>query len=50
MTSLMGRDAKSASDDRASWLQRNSLAIACFTIFVILLVAQSLTGWRTYNA
>ena len=38
------------SRTKSSWAQRNALAIACFTIFLVFLVAQSLTGWRTYNA
>jgi hypothetical protein len=32
---------------RDGFLQRNALAVACFTIFAAFLVAQSLTGWRT---
>ena len=28
-------------------MQRNALALACFAIFAVLLVAQSLTGWRS---
>jgi Domain of unknown function (DUF6766) len=31
---------------RGVW-QRNSLSITCFAIFAVLLVAQSLTGWRS---
>jgi hypothetical protein len=31
----------------ASFLQRNALGLACFAIFAVLFVAQSLTGWRS---
>ena len=29
-----------------SFIRRNGLSLACFTMFAIFLVAQSLTGWR----
>ncbi len=32
---------------RDSFWSRNGLSLACFAIFAVLLVAQSLTGWRT---
>jgi len=43
--------ADSGADDHMSrqgttFWRRNALSLACFAIFVILLIAQSLTGWR----
>jgi Domain of unknown function (DUF6766) len=32
---------------RDGFLQRNALSLACFAIFAVFLIAQSLTGWRT---
>jgi hypothetical protein len=32
---------------RAGFVQRNALSLACFAIFAVFLVAQSLTGWRS---
>jgi hypothetical protein len=34
---------------RSSWLRNSKLAFACFGIFAVLLVAQSLTGWKEHN-
>ena len=31
------------------WLWVNSLAVVCFGAFLVFLVAQSVTGWLTYN-
>ena len=31
------------------WLWLNSLALVCFGAFLVFLVAQSVTGWLTYN-
>ena len=33
-----------------SFVQRNALSLACFAIFGVFLIAQSLTGWRTAAA
>jgi hypothetical protein len=30
-----------------SFWSRNALSLACFSIFAVILIAQSLTGWRT---
>jgi hypothetical protein len=38
---------RQTSGRRDGFLQRNALALACFAIFAVLLVAQSLTGWRS---
>jgi hypothetical protein len=38
-------DDESARTD--SFWSRNALSLFCFTIFAVVLVAQSLTGWRT---
>ena len=35
--------------DRSGWVYAHSLALACFTLFAIFLLAQSLTGWQSYN-
>jgi Domain of unknown function (DUF6766) len=32
---------------RAGFFRRNALSLACFAIFAVFLIAQSLTGWRT---
>jgi hypothetical protein len=32
------------------WLRNSKLAYACFGLFALFLVAQSLTGWRAYDA
>jgi hypothetical protein len=33
-----------------SWIRNSKLAFACFGFFALFLVAQSLTGWRAYDA
>jgi hypothetical protein len=37
-------------DGRSGWLRQSKLGIACFVLFLVFLVAQSVTGWRTYDA
>ena len=37
----------SAQRTDRSWVRRNSLSLACFSVFVAFWVGQSLTGWRT---
>ena len=32
---------------RDGFVRRNALSLACFGIFAVLLVAQSITGWRS---
>jgi len=42
-----------AGDRRRSdggWLRNSKLAFACFGLFLVFLLAQSVTGWRTYDA
>src|SRR4051812_46686107 len=34
---------------RSGWLRNSKLAMVCFGIFIALLFAQSLTGWREHN-
>jgi hypothetical protein len=41
--------AAGATQDRG-WLRNSKLAYACFALFALFLVAQSLTGWRAYDA
>jgi hypothetical protein len=36
-------------ESRGGWLRNSKLALVCFAIFAVLLVAQSLTGWRERN-
>jgi len=33
----------------SGWMRKSNLALACFGIFMVFLVAQSFTGWHTYN-
>jgi hypothetical protein len=53
MTALVDRSGAPASGEdeaRATpWLRNSKLAVACFAIFVVLLFAQSLTGWKERN-
>jgi hypothetical protein len=53
MTALVDRSGAPVSgedEERATpWLRNSKLAIACFAIFVVLLLAQSLTGWKERN-
>jgi hypothetical protein len=35
---------------RETFVRRNSLTLTCFGIFAVLLVGQSLSGWRVFNA
>ncbi len=37
-------------DDGESWARRNALGLTCGLIFLVLLLAQSLTGWHAQNA
>jgi hypothetical protein len=37
-------------DERSGWLRQSKLGIACFVLFIVFLSAQSVTGWRTYDA
>ena len=34
----------------SSWIRNSKLAFACFGLFAVFLVAQSVTGWRSYDA
>ena len=45
----MSAAAQTQSIEDGGWLRNSKLAFACFAIFAILLVAQSLTGWRDRN-
>src|SRR6185312_8713269 len=38
------------ADRRKSWFRNSKLAYACFGLFALFLAAQSVTGWRTYDA
>ncbi len=38
-----------AKNDQSRWLRNSKLSLVCFAVFGILIVAQSLTGWTTYN-
>ncbi|HET6639609.1 MAG TPA: DUF6766 family protein [Gemmatimonadota bacterium] len=53
MTALVDRTGAPVSGEDAErstpWLRNSKLAVACFAIFAVLLVAQSLTGWRERN-
>jgi hypothetical protein len=53
VTALVDRSGAPVSgeaEERATpWLRNSKLAIACLGIFAVLLVAQSLTGWRERN-
>jgi Domain of unknown function (DUF6766) len=49
-----GHDALPQADpagesDRATFWQRNGLALACFGLFAVFLVGQSITGWHVHN-
>ena len=39
-----------ANTTSGGWLRNSKLAYACFALFALFLVAQSLTGWRAYDA
>ncbi len=40
-------DARTSDgDEPVGFLRRNALSVACFAIFAVFLIAQSLTGWR----
>ena len=53
MTALVDRTGTPVSErDQPSatpWLRNSKLAAACFGIFAVLLLAQSLTGWKERN-
>jgi hypothetical protein len=53
VTALVDRTGAPVSgeqDERATpWLRNSKLAAACLAIFAVLLLAQSLTGWRERN-
>lgn len=34
----------------SKWVRENSLSIVLFSLFIVFLTAQSLTGWRSYNS
>src|SRR4051794_12200530 len=38
------------SDPEPGWLRRNALSVTCLAIFLVLLWAQSMTGWHASNA
>lgn len=44
----VGRSGPPAEE--RGWLHRNALAVTCLSIFLVLLVAQSLTGWQAQNS
>jgi hypothetical protein len=51
MTMGRSRPAEGDADDgRSGWLRQSKLGIACFVLFIVFLAAQSVTGWRTYDA
>ncbi len=43
------RSAPAHGRSRNGWLRNSKLALVCLAIFAVLLVAQSLTGWRERN-
>ncbi len=45
----MSSPAQTQSIEAGGWIRNSKLAIACLAIFAILMVAQSLTGWRDRN-
>lgn len=45
----MSSPGQTQSVEEGGWIRNSKLAIACFAIFAILMVAQSLTGWRDRN-
>jgi hypothetical protein len=52
-TATMAAVTRTTSDDsdveNSGWLRNSKLALACFGIFFVLLIAQSLTGWREHD-
>ncbi|HKY14965.1 MAG TPA: DUF6766 family protein [Microthrixaceae bacterium] len=42
-----GSDRRSS---RSAWVRNSKLGLACFGLFILFLVAQSVTGWRSYDA
>src|SRR3954454_2038514 len=38
-----------APADRGGWMAGHALALVCFALFAVFLLAQSLTGWHTYD-
>jgi Domain of unknown function (DUF6766) len=42
--------AERSTRRQETFVQRNALSIVCFAVFAVLLAAQSLSGWRTFNA
>ena len=46
---MSGASGRHGPSGKGGWWHNRQLAIVCFGIFLVLLGAQSLTGWREHN-